>query len=91
MPVTWVIKDDIITRSVGDEMIVLNLESGDYHSLNAVGAAIYRTILRGASVDDVVNAVVTEFDVDAGSARLDIEHFLDEEARAGLVEQLQAL
>lgn len=90
MPVTWVINENLVTRSVGDEMIVLNLESGTFHSLNSVGAALYRSMRHGASVEALVEAVVGEFEVDAEQARLDIEAFLATEASAGLVERVSA-
>ena len=31
----------VVTSSVGDEMVVLDLDSGLYHSLNEVGAFVY--------------------------------------------------
>lgn len=88
MPVTWVINENLVTRSVGDEMIVLNLESGTFHSLNSVGAALYRRMRHGACVEALVEAVVGEFEVDAEQARLDIVEFLEGEVEAGLVEQV---
>lgn len=35
------LSDSVVTSSVGDEMVVLDLESGLHHSPNEVGALIY--------------------------------------------------
>jgi hypothetical protein len=83
--VNWSIRENVITRSVGDEMIVLDMESGACHSLNSVGAAIYRAVNQGAALEAIVEAVVSEFDVESGQAHKDIVGFLAGEAQAGLL------
>ena len=69
----------VVTSSVGDEMVVLDLESGLHHSPKEVGALIYSRLADGATRYELVAAVTERFDVRAEQAARDVE------VRGGLV------
>ena len=79
------LSDAVVARSVGDEMLVLDLDSGIYHSLNEVGAVLYRLLADGADRNELVAAVTAEFEVDEQRAARDVEAFLVGEVESGLV------
>jgi len=87
--VTLTVKGDVVSRSVGDEMILLDLESGTYFTLNGVGAVVWHELERGAApaarLDGIVAAVVAEFEVEDGVARADVSALLSDLESHGLV------
>ena len=71
-------KQDVIARTVGDETILLDLQSGTYFTLNRVGSVIWQGLQGGSSVDKLTTDVVAGFEIDEGTARADVGEFLDE-------------
>jgi hypothetical protein len=74
----------VATRGIGDEMVLLDLESGLYYCLNEVGACIWAQ-LATSSVEEVIAHIVEQFDVAAAQAAGDVTAFLDDMARLGLL------
>ena len=83
------VKADVVSRTVGDDMILLDLESGTYYTLNGVGAVVWSELERGAAVDGALDAataaVVAQFEVEDGTARADVSALLDDLESHGLV------
>ncbi len=79
-------KQDIVARSVGDEMVLLDLASGSYFTLNGVGAFIWRQIEDQADVDAIATRIVEEYEVDLDQARSDASAFLSNMLEQGIVE-----
>jgi hypothetical protein len=61
-----------VSSRVGDEIVVLDLDSCLYYSLDPVGARIFELIERPTRLDAVLDTVVAEFEVDAQTARTDL-------------------
>jgi len=76
---------DVVARSVGDEMVLLDLASGTYYSLNGVGALIWRQLEERRSPAEIVEAVAEQYAIDQETARADAERFLAQVAQAGLL------
>ncbi len=56
-------------RTWDDEFLAYHVNSGDTHRLNAIGAAVLRTIGRkAASIDALVEDVAAELHLDASTA-----------------------
>lgn len=69
----------VISRDIDGEMVLLDLHSGMYYGLNQVGAFVWSLISakRGSiPVEEVVAAVVDEFEVDDPTARRDLHQLL---------------
>lgn len=71
----------VVHESIDDEVIVLNLATGDYYNLRDVAAEIWRFIQRTASVDEIVEGIVQRY----SSAR-----DATERAVRGFVQELRA-
>ena len=82
---SFALKTDVVARSAGDEMILLDLESGEYFTLNAVGAVIWKGFEANADFPALVAAVVEQFEVDEETANVDIAEYLDALTSEGLV------
>jgi len=55
--------------------------------LNPVGSKVYSMIDGKHTVDEIVAAVVDDFDIDADQARQDVETFLKELQEHGMLQQ----
>jgi Coenzyme PQQ synthesis protein D (PqqD) len=56
------IPSEVMSRVVGDETVLLDLASGTYFGLNAVGARIWELLGEGKSLADACEAILQEFD-----------------------------
>ncbi len=80
------IPDTTLLQDVADEMVLLNPESGEYYTLDAVGARMI-TLLRDLGDEaTVVEAIVTEYEADEERVAKDLRSLLQEMAGQGLVE-----
>lgn len=52
-----------LSRTVGDETVILDLESGTYFGLDPVGARMWQLLGEGKSFAEVCNAILDEYDV----------------------------
>jgi hypothetical protein len=68
-----------------DEVIAIDLESGAYFALDDVAAVCWSVLAGGGTVDAAVDATVARFDVASETAQRDIEQFVDELVRVGLL------
>ncbi len=68
--------DGLLAAAVGDELLMMSSIDGKYFNLNGVGARIWELLARPASVEDLVTALTSEYDVDADAARAQVREFL---------------
>lgn len=75
-------------RSVGDDggLVVMPLRS-EVKVLNPVGTRIYSLLDGKHTLDEIVAAVVDEFEVSEPQARDDVQEFLRELSEQGLVSE----
>jgi hypothetical protein len=75
----------VICRFVGDEAIVLNLDSSYYYSLDPIGSEIWAMCDGTHSVQSMLDQVCTEYDVDWDQARRDVLELIDDLQREELI------
>ena len=75
-----------VSCPLGDGVAILDSRENRYFSLNPVGAVIWSKLDGRAAAEDVAGAVVEAFEIDAETARRDVERLLSELAEAGLIE-----
>jgi predicted anti-sigma-YlaC factor YlaD len=79
--------DRLEWRAVGEEIVALDIADSTYLAVGPVGAAMWPRLAEGASVEELVGVVLDQFEVDADTARRDIDAFLDELAARDLLER----
>ncbi len=57
-------------------MVALDRNSSTYLAINATGAALWPALVQGSNTDELVALLRSEFDVDEGRARGDVEAFV---------------
>ena len=78
-------KNGVSWRELDDQIVVLDLESSKYVTVNGAGAIIWPRLVSGASVDELVSELLSVFDIDETTARADTESFLDDLRRRNLL------
>lgn len=61
---------------LGGETIIFNTETGRYFTVNASGNLLWQACSRGDNEDQMIQALIEEFDTDLSSARNDVKRFL---------------
>lgn len=76
---------DVAARRLADETIVLDLRSSLYLSTNAAGTVLWAELEQGTTRSRLVRALLEEFDVTGEQAARDVDAFLDDCRRRGLL------
>ena len=77
--------DAFVETKIGDELIVMHLESGEFFSLRGTAAEIWELADGGRSTDQIVEELAARHDAPADAVREDVQEFLDQLGQAGLV------
>jgi len=75
----------VMSRRVGDETVLLDLESGFYFGVDRVGQRIWELAGTGQTLGDIVDVIVIEFEVDRGQAEADVMAFAKTLVEKGLL------
>jgi hypothetical protein len=83
----------VVARTIADETFLLPIKgelvnTTEMFVLSEVGCFIWNLVDGRRASDEMVAAVVEEFDVDEARARADVESFLAELKGQGLVEEV---
>lgn len=77
--------EDVAWREVEGEVLLLNLHTSRYFTVNASAAVLWRTLDGGATRDELVNALIDEFDLPREQAATDVDAFVAHARQNGLV------
>ena len=72
------INDDVVSRELDGEAVILNLESGTYFSLNQVGTRIWSLLQDDGSLRRTFDVIHQEYDVAQEILERDILRLLEE-------------
>ena len=78
---------DVMIRQVGDESVLLNLKSEQYMGLDDVSTRIWQALTGGGSIQSAYETLLAEFDVEPEQLHKDVEDFIQELLRLGLIQQ----
>ena len=79
-------RDDVLSRVLDGEAVLLDLDSGTYFGLDEVGSEIWALIAEGATVRVICDKVLELYDVDEATARSDLEDLVSQLQSRGLVD-----
>jgi hypothetical protein len=78
--------DDVVWREVEDELVVLELATTTYLTLNGSARQLWLGLADGASVDVLAKLLVDQYGIPLEQATADAESFVAEMTDRGLVE-----
>lgn len=64
-PDTIVVRNDkkYITSPIGDEIVMMSMESGNYIGINEVGAVIWNKLEQPMTIKEVINYLLSIYDI----------------------------
>jgi len=67
---------EYVWKEVGDQVVVLHIETGHYYSLNHSGSQIWKGLMEGLSPDQIAVNLCSIFNVDKPTAKKDTEEMI---------------
>ena len=83
----WIVpnKNEITSKVMDGEAIIINLASGVYYSMDKVGGAIWEGIEREQRLDQILQTVVVAYEVSDEQATKDLENLVSQLLEENLV------
>ncbi|MES2056359.1 MAG: PqqD family protein [Pseudomonadota bacterium] len=78
-------RGDWLSARVGDEIMMMSAEKGNYLGVNEVGARIWELIETPSDIDAVCAALQHEFVIEPDICRSEVEAFLEQMEKHGAV------
>lgn len=75
-----------VSCPLGEESAILNLKNSVYYGVNAVGARVWKLLQHPRSVQELRDALVDEYEVDAKRCERDLIALLEKMRSEGLIE-----
>ena len=66
------VSSSVVTREIGGEIVLMDLDSGTYFGLDSVGARAWLAIEDGQTIEDLCTQLEQEFEVSPEQLRQDI-------------------
>lgn len=80
------INKDLAFRRIVGEMFIVDAARAEMHELNGTAALIWEGLAAGRTEKAIIAALLSEFEIEEKTARADLESFLKELEKAGLLE-----
>ncbi len=75
-----------VSCPLGEESAILNLNNTVYYGLNPVGARVWNLLQEQRTVGELRDALLDEYDVDAGRCERDLLELLEKLRSEGLIQ-----
>lgn len=70
--------EHVMTKKVDDQLLIVNTQTDEYHSINQVGADLLEKLNRNLTVEQTIQELTQEYDVPEDQLVNDINHILAE-------------
>ena len=86
-PASTIVKNSAhVSTNLGDEVVILDMQSEEYFSLDGVGTRIWEMIETPTTVREILAAILKAYDVEPARAENDLLAVLSEMQQEGLIE-----
>lgn len=79
-----VLKQGLLIQKVVDELVILEPQSGEYFTLNSMGALMLEKLQHGQSISQIGEQISAQYQVDAKEVELDLQTLLAQLEQVGL-------
>lgn len=83
--VTYQLTENVLFQKVAEETVILEPETGEYYTLNAVGTFMVEQLQQGSTKANVINAVMTKYEADKTEVEQDITALITQMLKQGLI------
>ncbi len=74
-----------MAKLVDDEIVILDVGSGQFYGINDVGAFIWELLESEVTIEELVDAVATKYSISSDTARADIDELVQQLVDSDLV------
>ena len=74
-----------VTADMGDELVMLSIERGNYYGLGEVGSRIWQLLESPRPLNQLVDQLVDEYEIAPDACRRDVLSFLRQLQQEGLL------
>jgi hypothetical protein len=78
-------EEEVAAKVIDGEAIIINLANGVYYSMDKVGAFVWDLLQSGYTLEDVIAAVTTRYDVSREQAESNVSELVHELVQENLV------
>ncbi|MEK7721789.1 MAG: PqqD family protein [Elusimicrobiota bacterium] len=79
------INPSLAYRRIAGEMFIVDASRAELHELNGPAALIWEGLASGRTTERIISSIVSEFEIDENTARTDLENFIKELLKTGLL------
>ena len=76
---------DVVTKMVGDELVLLDYRGEVYYGLDPVGTRVWQLVTEGATYARVIETLMAEHEVSREQLSADVERLIGDLQDAGLL------
>ena len=76
---------DVVWREIGDELVVLQISTATYLSINGSGRTLWKRLVDCATPTELVEALTERYGIEAEVARRDVDGFVASLIACGLI------
>jgi hypothetical protein len=80
------INDGVIWRELGEDVVILSVETGVYFGLDGPGGRIWRELVEHGSLKKTFASLKQQFDVEPDELRHDLDDLVNQLVEKGLVQ-----
>lgn len=80
------IPPEVLFQEVGEETVILSIESGEYYGVNEVGSRIWALLVESQPMKNVIGTLIKEYNVSVECVRADLQQFLAQLQSRNLIE-----
>ena len=73
-----IVSRSVVSRTVGDELVLLDLEGGTYFGLDPVGLRMWQLLESGNTLGEVCEAILGEYDVPREVIEIDLTKLVEQ-------------
>lgn len=84
---TYIRNEKTITGQLDENLVMVDIEKGNYFSLNTVATRIWELLEAPLTVDDLCKKLTDEYDVSLEQCRTEIENYLSQMQELDLVQR----
>lgn len=85
LPETVTIPDSVAWQEFADEVVLIDVNAGEYHNLNDVAGRMWKALDETDDVAGAYELLLSTYEVDAETLRGDLASFIDELVKKGLL------
>jgi len=81
--------DDVISKKMDDEMVLVNLKSEIIYTLNATGAKFWELIEEGKSFGQIITELQAEYNITKEELTTELEAIVSQLVERGLIQHVK--